>query len=385
MHIDLIVGARPNFMKAAPVAEQLRLRRPDWLARLIHTGQHYDQRMSEVFFEQLGMPHPDTNLGIGSGTHTQQTSGIMLALETQFRAERPDLVMVFGDVNSTLAAALVATQLRIPLAHVEAGLRSFDRDMPEERNRVITDAVADLLFLTERGAEANLRNEGVADDKMHFVGNTMIDTLLKHRAAARALDVPACLCLRPHDYVAVTLHRPSNVDSRDQLRSVVYALQTLADYTDVVFPVHPRTLMRLDECGLRADMDRHGRLRVMKPLAYLEFLGLMDGAGAILTDSGGVQEEAVVLGVPCVTLRKNTERPVTLRNGANRLAGEDPHLAVRYIRDAIEHRRSRPPIPELWDGQAASRIVDVLERVLPDLAARTPSDAVLKEGLPASL
>jgi UDP-N-acetylglucosamine 2-epimerase (non-hydrolysing) len=287
----------------------------------------------------------------------------MLALETEFRERRPDLVIVFGDVNSTLAAALVATQLSIPVAHVESGLRSFDRDMPEEVNRVLTDALAGLLFITERDAEQNLRNEGIADEKVHFVGNTMIDTLVKHRAAAHALRVPEALGLRPRDYVVVTLHRPSNVDSELQLRSIVYALQSLADHTEVVFPAHPRTVQRLKDSGLWAEMDRHGRLRVMHPLGYLEFLGLMDAAAALLTDSGGIQEEAVVLGVPCVTLRKNTERPVTLQNGGNRLAGEDPHLAVRYVREAIAARAGWAPIPEGWDGRAASRIVDVLEQI----------------------
>ncbi len=361
MHISLIVGARPNFMKAAPVVEALRARRPDWAVRLIHTGQHYDEKLSEVFFEQLGMPAPDVNLGIGSGTHTYQTSNIMLALEGQFRRERPDLVVVFGDVNSTLAAALVASQLGVPLAHVEAGLRSYDREMPEEVNRLLTDALSEMLFVTERDAEQNLRNEGIPHDRIHFVGNTMIDSLVKHRGAARALCVPEVLGLRPRDYVVVTLHRPSNVDNEEQLRSIVYALQSLADHTDVVFPAHPRTLQRLRDAGLWADMDRQGRLRVLKPLGYLEFLGLMDEAGALLTDSGGVQEEAIVLGVPCVTLRKNTERPITLQHGGNRLAGEDPHLAVRYVREAIKGRDGMPPVPEGWDGHAATRIVDVIE------------------------
>jgi UDP-N-acetylglucosamine 2-epimerase (non-hydrolysing) len=287
----------------------------------------------------------------------------MLALESEFREKRPDLVIVFGDVNSTLAAALVATQLRIPVAHVESGLRSYDRDMPEEINRVLTDSLAEILFITERDAEQNLRNEGVADEKVHFVGNTMIDSLVKHRAAARALRVPEALGLRPRDYVVVTLHRPSNVDSEPQLRSIVYALQSLADCTEVVFPAHPRTVQRLKDSGLWNDMDRHGRLRVMHPLGYLEFLGLMDGAGALLTDSGGIQEEAVVLGVPCVTPRKNTERPVTLKDGGNRLAGDDPHLAVRYVQEAIASRAGMAPVPEGWDGRAASRIVDVLERI----------------------
>ena len=364
MYISLIVGARPNFMKAAPVVEQLRARQPDWTVRLIHTGQHYDEKLSAVFFEQLGMPAPDVNLGIGSGTHTYQTTSIMLALDGQFRRERPDLVVVFGDVNSTLAAALVATQHRIPVAHVEAGLRSFDRNMPEETNRLLTDALAEILFVTERSAEQNLRNEGIAHDKIHFVGNTMIDSLVKHRHAARALCVPEVIGLTPREYVVVTLHRPSNVDNEEQLRSIVYALQSLADHNEVVFPAHPRTVQRLKDVGLWGDMDRNGRLRVMKPLGYLEFLGLMADAGAVLTDSGGIQEEAVVLGVPCVTLRRNTERPITLQHGGNRLAGEDPHLAVRYVREALANRDGMAPIPEAWDGHAAERIVDVLEREL---------------------
>ena len=386
MHIDLVVGARPNFMKAAPLAEALRARQPEWLTRVIHTGQHYDERLSQVFFKQLGMREPDVNLEVGSASHTYQTATIMLALEGQFRASRPDLVIVFGDVNSTLAAALVAVQLHLPLAHVEAGLRSFDREMPEEVNRVLTDTVSDLLFVTERSAEENLRNEGIPSQRIHFVGNTMIDSLVKHRPAAHALNVPEALGLRPRDYVVVTLHKPVNVDAEDQLRSIVYALQSLADYTDVVFPAHPRTVLRLKSFGLWDDMDRHGRLRVLNPLGYLEFMGLLDSAGVVLTDSGGVQEEALVLGVPCVTLRKNTERPVTLQMGLNRLAGDDPHLAVRYVREALtsgpraERERARPsgavaaggsggdlvraplPVPEGWDGHAASRIVDVLEQ-----------------------
>ncbi len=364
MNIDLIVGAH-NFTKAAPVVEQLRSRRPDWTVRLVHTGQHYDEKLSGVFFEQLGMPAPDVNLGVGSGTHTYQTTSIMIALEAQFRRERPDLVVVFGDVNSTLAAALVATQLRIPVAHVEAGLRSYDRDMPEETNRLLTDALAEVLFVTERDAEQNLRKEGVPHQKIHFVGNTMIDSLVKHRRAARALCVPEALGLRSREYVVVALHRPSNVDSAEQLRSIVYALQSLADHTEVVFPAHPRTVQRLKDGGLWDDMDRGGRLRVMRPLGYLEFLGLIDEAAALLTDSGGVQEEAFVLGVPCVTLRKNTERPITLHHGGNRLAGEDPHLAVRYVREAMRDRDGAAPIPEGWDGHAATRIVDVLEREFP--------------------
>ncbi len=370
MHINLIVGSRSDFMKAAPVAEALHARRPDWRVRTIHTGRHYDEKLAEVFFAQLGMPEPELNLEIGSGSHTFQAAHIMLALEGQFRRERPDLVVVFGDVSSTLGAALVAAQLRIPLAHVEAGLRSYDREVPEENNRVVTDAISDLLFVTERGAEQNLRNEGIAHEKIHFVGNTMIDTLLKHRKAARALCVPEVLGLRAGNYVVVRLHRPSNVDSEHQLRSVVYALQSLADHADVVFLAHPRTVQRLRDYRLWDEMDRQGRLRVMKTLGYLEFIGLMDSASALLTDSGEIQEEAIVLGVPCVTLQKTTERPVTILGGGNRLAGQDPHLAVRYVREAISQAKHLAPIPEGWDGRAGSRVVDVLEREVAGSAAQ---------------
>lgn len=363
MNVTLVVGSRPNLMKAAPVIWELRARKPEWRIQFVHTGEDCDANVAELCFAQLRMPHPDQGLGVGRGTRTYMTASIMLALEGQLRKVRPALVIVCGAEHSALAGALVATQLRIPVAHVEAGLRTSDHAMPEEVNRVIADRLSDVLFVSERGAEENLRLEGIARDRIHFVGNTMIDTLVRHRPAAHALAVPEILGLQPRRYVVVTLHRPANVESEAQLRSIVYALQSLADDADVIFPAHPRTVQRLKDSHLWDDMDRNGRMRVMKELGYLEFLGLIEQAGAILTDSGGVQEEAVMVGVPCVTLRHSTDRAVTLQHGANRLAGNDPHLAVRYAREALRYGTGMAPIPEGWDGRAAARIVDVLEQL----------------------
>lgn len=369
MRIDLIVGLQPDLVKAAPVAGELRDRRPDWHVRMIHTGQPYDERVSDVFFKQLGLPEPEINLGIESGSRTFQTAHIMLALEGVFRRERPDLAVVFGDGSSTVAAAVAAVQLHIPVAHVEAGLRSDERDTRDEQNRILTDAISEVLFVTERGAEQNLRNEGIPAEKVHFVGSTIIDTLLKRRLAARALHAAEVFGLRQGHYVVVTLQRAANVDA-GRLRSLVYALQSLADYFDVMFLAPPRVVEALHEQGLWDDADRRGRLRIIQPLPYLDFLSLLDSAGAVLTDSGGTQEEAVVLGVPCVTLRRTTDRPATLYGGGNRLAGDDAHLAVRYAREAIERGKGFAPIPEGWDGKAASRIVDVIERqIAPRLLA----------------
>jgi UDP-N-acetylglucosamine 2-epimerase (non-hydrolysing) len=357
--IDLVVGARPNFMKAAPVLAALRAQRPEWDIRLIHTGQHYDERLSDLFFRQLGLPAPDVNLGVGSGTHTTQTARVMLALEDYFSAGRPDLLMVFGDVNSTLAAALVASKLGVALAHVEAGLRSFDREMPEEINRLLTDAVADLLFVTEPEAVQNLQREGCAPEKIHFAGNTMIDSLLAHRAAALALGMPGKLKVQSGRYIVVTLHRPSNVDGREGLTAIMKALQLLAAEAPVIFPVHPRTAARLRDWGLWEPAAQAG-VRLEEPLGYLEFIGLMAEAGCVLTDSGGVQEETTVLRVPCVTLRRNTERPITVTGGTNILAGDDPQQAAGEVRRALAGERPAPPAaPEGWDGRAGERIAAV--------------------------
>jgi UDP-N-acetylglucosamine 2-epimerase (non-hydrolysing) len=359
--IDLVVGARPNFVKAAPVLAALRARCPAWDIRLIHTGQHYDERLSDLLFRQLRMPTPDVNLGVGSGTHTTQTARVMLALEEYFSAGRPDLLLVFGDINSTVAAALVASKLGLPLAHVEAGLRSFDRTMPEEINRLVTDALADLLFITEPEAERNLLREGCAPQKIHFTGNTMIDSLVAHRSAALALDMPARLGVAPGRYLLVTLHRPSNVDTRAGLVPIMTVLSSLAREAPVIFPVHPRTAHHLREWGLW-EVSAQAGVRLLEPLGYLEFLGLMASAGCVLTDSGGVQEETTSLKVPCVTLRRNTERPITVSGGTNLLVGDDPQRAAVAVRRALAGDwPTPPPAPQGWDGRAAERVAAICE------------------------
>jgi len=355
--IDLVVGARPNFMKAAPVLEALRMRRSDWRIRLIHTGQHYDERMSELFFSQLGMPKPDVNLEIGSASHGIQTARIMVALEKCFTQDRPNLVFVFGDVNSTLAGSLIVSKMQIPLAHVEAGLRSFDRTMPEEVNRVLTDAVSDWLFTTEPDAEVNLRREGIAPERIYFVGNTMIDTLLKHLPHALALHIPDKYQVIPKRYAVVTLHRPGNVDDSSVLQRIWQGLMEIASQIPVLFPVHPRTRQRLE--GL---IISNSNLHIVEPMGYLEFIGLMASAAVVLTDSGGIQEETTILGVPCVTLRRNTERPITVKLGTNILVGDDPQRMVAEAFRALNGKgKESQKILEKWDGQAASRIVNCIE------------------------
>jgi len=356
--IDLVVGARPNFMKAAPLIDVLRAVHPDWKVQIVHTGQHYDERMSDLFFRQLAMPSPAVNLGVGSGTQAQQLAKLLLALEEQFLSDKPDLVIVFGDVNSTLATALIASRLLIPLAHVEAGLRSFDRTMPEEINRTLTDSLSALLFTTERSANENLRREGVPSERIHFVGNLMIDTLLKHLAQAETLQMTRTFGLEPKRYGVLTLHRPSNVDDEQALGRILTAIRQIAAEFPIVFPVHPRAQSRIHSMVSRSDSN----LRMVAPLGYLEFLGLMRDAAVVLTDSGGIQEEAFILRVPCVTLRENTERPVTLTGGANVLVGADSRRIVAEALAAFRGKRVLPAsAPENWDGKAAHRIVSVLE------------------------
>ena len=346
-------------MKIAPLMDVM-VRTPGIEPILVHTGQHYDERMSDLFFRELGIPAPDHYLGVGSGTHARQTAQVMMRLEPLLEELRPDLVLVVGDVNSTLAAALVASKLGIRLAHVEAGLRSFDRSMPEEVNRVVTDALSDLLFTTERSAEENLRREGIAEEKIHFVGNVMIDTLLRHRDRAEALGVPARFGLPPGEYAVVTLHRPSNVDAPDALGRMVDVVVAVQERLPVVFPVHPRTRGRLAEAGLLTRLEALPEVRLTEPLGYLEFLGLMAGARLVLTDSGGVQEETTILGVPCLTVRENTERPVTITHGTNRLVGTEPARIIAAVDETLAAPRPDGRRPELWDGRAAERIVGVL-------------------------
>lgn len=364
MKIDLIVGARPNFMKAGPVIHELRKRQPAWSVRVIHTGQHYDDRLSARFFQDLNLPDPDVHLGIGSGAQVSQVARTMLALEPEFAERQPDLVMVFGDVNSTVAGAFAAAKMHIPVAHVEAGLRSFDRSMPEEVNRSITDSIAELLFTTEPSATDNLAKEGVPGTRIHFVGNTMIDTLMAQLPRIREVALPSQLGLESKRFIVVTLHRPSNVDDPTSLGRIVDMLTDLADRHAVVFPVHPRTSERLRDSGLLTRLHAHANVKLLEPLGYLEFISLVADAALVLTDSGGIQEETTMLKVPCVTLRKNTERPITVAVGTNILAGDDPSSALTII-DGILSGCARPTPaadPEKWDGRAAGRIVDVLEK-----------------------
>lgn len=360
MRITCVVGARPNFMKMAPIIEALRAT-PGLVPTLIHTGQHYDPIMSKVFFDDLGMPKPDIYLGVGSGGHSEQTARVMIEIDKVVAADRPDFILVVGDVNSTMAAALVASKRLIPLGHVEAGLRSHDRTMPEEINRMVTDILSDLLFTTSLDAEPNLVREGVDPGKIRFVGNVMIDSLLKHRQRARDLStVLADLALTPKKYVVVTLHRPSNVDEAEGLTGILGALGRLAAERTVLFPVHPRTRGRIAEFGLEPLLARHPGLRLIDPLGYLDFLRLLDDAELVVTDSGGIQEETTVLDVPCLTVRPNTERPVTVTEGTNLLIGTDPARIVEEGLKVFGGQRKSGRVPPLWDGHAAERIAAVL-------------------------
>lgn len=358
-----VVGARPNFMKAAPVIDALR-RYPDMQVMLVHTGQHYDHQMSTLFFEELGMPKPDIDLHVGSGSHGEQTGHIMVKLEPLMKSDRPDVVIVFGDVNSTIAAALCAAKLGIRVAHVEAGLRSFDRTMPEELNRILTDNLSDFLFITELGARKNLKREGISEDKAFFVGNVMVDTLLKHRERARALGVSYKLGVPPRTYGLLTLHRPSNVDDEATLSEILAAIEDISKYLTIIFPCHPRTRQRLNAGPyahlLKDSTEGRVRLKVLDPLGYLEFLSLMADARLVLTDSGGIQEETTVLGVPCLTLRKNTERPVTVEQGTNVLVGNSREAIVAAAEKALSGTAQHARVPELWDGKASERIAAIL-------------------------
>jgi UDP-N-acetylglucosamine 2-epimerase (non-hydrolysing) len=352
-----VVGARPNFMKMAPIIAAIN-RRPNEVSQtLVHTGQHYDKAMSSVFFGDLGMPEPDINLEARSGTPTQQMARMMPAFEEVVIARQPDWVVVVGDVNSTIACALVANKLNVQVAHVEAGLRSFDRAMPEEINRLLTDQIADLLLTPSADADANLLREGVPAERIVRVGNVMIDTLFQQLGRARDSAILNELELRPREFAALTLHRPSNVDNPEVLSRICSALGEVARELPVVFPAHPRTQARMREFGISAPAG----VRVTAPLGYLDFLRLWSDARLVLTDSGGLQEETTALGVPCLTLRENTERPITIEQGSNRLVGSDPALIVGAAREILSNGVSYAGrAPELWDGHAADRIVEAL-------------------------
>ena len=361
-----IVGARPNFMKIAPLMAVFRAAPNPIPARLLHTGQHYDAQMKAAFFTQLGIPEPDVDLEVGSASHAAQTAEIMRRFEPALDQEKPAAVLVVGDVNSTIACALVAAKKDVPVIHVEAGLRSYDRRMPEEINRVLTDQISDLLFITERSARDNLLREGIDDRRIHFVGNVMIDTLLGHlphavppeKTLARAPD-PEIFLGAASGYALLTLHRPSNVDEPRVLKRMLETLRRVSDDLPVVFPMHPRTSARINQAGQGALLDTP-RIWRLPPLSYLEMLGLMAKARLVLTDSGGIQEETTALGVPCVTLRENTERPITVNQGTNTIVGTDPARIRAAVEDVLASGGKAGRIPELWDGKASQRIKAVL-------------------------
>ena len=365
-----VVGARPNFMKMAPILRAFAAHVPPMPALLVHTGQHYDRDMSDRLFEDLRLPQPDINLEVGSGSHAVQTAEVMRRFEPVIDERGPSAVLVVGDVNSTLACTLVAVKKGVPVVHVEAGLRSYDRKMPEEINRVLTDQVADRLYTTERSAEANLLREGIAAERVCFVGNVMIDSLLDNKAQARAASatlqqhgLDPALLLHPRGYGVVTLHRPSNVDDRATLTALLNVLAEVAAQLPLVFVLHPRTRANLERFGLGGLLDAR-RVAILPPQGYLEMLGLMAPAALVLTDSGGLQEETTALGIPCLTMRENTERPITVEQGTNTMVGRDRNAILQGVSEILAGRGKRGRVPELWDGRAAERIANDLLRWL---------------------
>ena len=353
-------------MKIAPLMDGMR-NSPEISPLLVHTGQHYDEKMSQYFFDDLGIPKPDINLEVGSGSHAHQTAAIMQRFEPIVLQEKPDLVLVVGDVNSTIACALTAVKLGVPVAHVEAGLRSLDRSMPEEINRVLTDAISDYLFTTEEGAERNLVKEGIVTKKIFFVGNTMIDSLLKHKEKAMASQVLTKFGLQAKEYCLATLHRPSNVDSRDVLREICQAFMVIGETVPVVFPCHPRTRVKIEEWNFLKhptskcqEMGRSGGVFLCDPIGYLDFMKLMAEAKVVITDSGGIQEETTILNVPCLTVRYNTERPVTISHGTNKLIGNKKEDILQETFAVINGTAKPKTVPPLWDGKAGARIIETI-------------------------
>jgi UDP-N-acetylglucosamine 2-epimerase (non-hydrolysing) len=361
------VGARPNFVKIAAVLQALeawRAAQPDLEVILVHTGQHYDEALSDSFFRDLEMRSPDVNLGVGSGRHAEQTARVLLAFEPVLLEWRPDLLVVVGDVNSTLACALVAAKHLVPIAHVEAGLRSRDRTMPEELNRMLTDAMSDLCFTTCAEANDNLVREGITPERIFLVGNVMIDTLLRFRPRARRPAIADVLDVAAKTYAVLTLHRPSNVDRPDDACAVLDAIEPVHDRMPIVFPIHPRSRSMFERHGLGARLAALPALHLVDPLGYLQFLHLMDHARLVLTDSGGIQEETTVLGVPCLTLRRNTERAITVTEGTNRVVGLDRHAVGTAVEEIMDGRWPSGRIPRFWDGHAAERIAEIIMRTI---------------------
>lgn len=361
--ILVIAGARPNFMKVAPILRVMRCR-DRFETVLVHTGQHYDAKMSDVFFNDLQIPPPDIHLEVGSGSHAEQTALVMTKFEKVVMDRRPDSVLVVGDVNSTLACSVTSAKLCVPVAHVEAGLRSGDRTMPEEINRIVTDALSDYLFTTEPSGSQNLLKEGKRTDQIHFCGNVMIDSLVFSSDRIKNSTVLRDLQLKNNGYILVTLHRPSNVDNADALRSIVHWLDKLQKKAPVVFPTHPRTRKMFEHHGLQSEIKKLAGLQMIDPVGYIDFVRLMQGARCVVTDSGGIQEETTFMGIPCLTMRDNTERPVTIDSGTNTLIGHDSDRLLSEIEMIFAGRYKKGGIPELWDGKAAERITDVFEKVL---------------------
>ena len=370
MKVIQVVGARPNFMKVAPLHRAIQ-KLAGWTSKIVHTGQHFDAKMSDVFFTQLELPKPDFFLGIGGGSHTEVTAKIMVAFEKIVEVEKPDLIIVVGDVTSTLACTLVAIKMGIKVAHVEAGLRSFDRTMPEELNRILTDSVADYLFVTEESGMQHLKNEGIADERVFFAGNVMIDSLVRYQEKAKTTTILEDLGLRASDsglstsdsglstsdYIVMTMHRPANVDTKEGLESILELIELSSKDTKIIFPIHPRPRAHMEKFGLADRLDQAKNLIMTEPLGYLEFIQLMSNATAILTDSGGIQEETTYLGVPCLTFRDSTERPITVTLGTNQLLSDlDPKKTYAALQEILAGKVKKGSIPPLWDGKAAERI-----------------------------
>lgn len=355
-----VVGARPNFMKIAPIVAAMKRREREFTPLVVHTGQHYDEAMSESFFRDLDLPRPDIDLGVGSASHAAQTAVVMERFEPVVLSEKPDWVLVVGDVNSTLACALVCVKLGVKVAHVEAGLRSRDRTMPEEINRLLTDQIADLLFTPSADADENLRAEGIPPERIRLVGNVMVDSLYQHLERSRRSAIRDQLGLTDKSYAVLTLHRPANVDDPATFAGILEALEKIGEQLPIVFPVHPRTRKTIAELGLDERIKRIANLRLIDPLGYLDFLSLYSGARLVLTDSGGIQEETSVLGIPCLTLRENTERPITVTMGSNRIVGTDPEKIVAAALTALSETTRTPASIPLWDGHTAERIVEAL-------------------------
>lgn len=377
MKIISVVGARPNFMKVAPLHRAFQAY-SDIESVIVHTGQHYDERMSTIFFEQLNLPKPHHYLGVGSGSHAEVTAKVMLAFEKIVQAEQPDLVLVVGDVNSTLACALVTKKLNLPLAHVEAGLRSGDRTMPEELNRILTDSIADYLFVTEQSGMIHLAKEGVVDDRIYFVGNVMIDSLVHYRSQAAKLDLLQKIGIQPKDYVLMTMHRPANVDTESQLTKVVEMIKQVCISKKVIFPIHPRTIKHLTNYNLLTTLEAIPNLFTLPPQGYLEFIHLMENCKLIITDSGGIQEESTFLKIPCLTIRDSTERPVTTMLGSNILIPElEVDTILQIFQQCIDGKTSTPnSIPPLWDGKTSERIARVLYQKLSTPYSKDKTDRI---------